>query len=98
MLTEAASARIATLGRSNSLLLNGPGIKVALIGPNPSSLSPELPLPPPRDVTRARITPGRWRNWGLRDIVDYELISGMALLELGTIIAKRFCVRFTILT
>src|SRR6202034_98073 len=83
LLTEAASARIATPVVQQFAIADRPGIKVALIGPNPTSLSPDLPLPPPRDVTPRSDYPRPWLggSWGLRDIVDYELISTMALLE-----------------
>jgi hypothetical protein len=45
--------------------------------------NPNEPLPPPRDVTPRTEYPRPWLGgrWTLRDIVDYELIVTMALLE-----------------
>jgi len=44
---------------------------------------PNEPLPPPRDVNSRTEYPRPWLGgrWTLRDIVDYELIASMALLE-----------------
>ncbi len=44
---------------------------------------PDAPLPPPRDITPRTDYPNPWLGgkWTLRDIVDYELISTVALLE-----------------
>ena len=45
--------------------------------------NPNEPLPPPRDTTPRTEYPRPWMGgrWTLRDIVDYELIVTMALLE-----------------
>lgn len=45
--------------------------------------APNQPLPPPRDITPRTEYPRPWMGgrWTLRDIVDYELIATMGLLE-----------------
>ena len=45
--------------------------------------NPGQPLPPPRDITSRTEYPRPWMGgrWTLRDIVDYELIATMGLLE-----------------
>ncbi len=65
LLTEAASARIATPVVQQFATADRPGIKVALIGPDPASLSPDLPLPPPRDVTPRSDYPQAVAGWNL---------------------------------
>jgi hypothetical protein len=83
LLTEAASVRIATPVSQQFALAGRPAPKVGLIGASPTSSSPDQPLPPPRDVNPRSDYPRPWLGgaWSLRDIVDYELISDMALLE-----------------
>ena len=83
LLTEAASVRIATPVSQQFALAGRPAPKVGLIGAGPTSSSPDQPLPPPRDVSPRSDYPRPWLGgaWSLRDIVDYELISDMALLE-----------------
>src|SRR3954464_4491715 len=45
----------------------------------------DAPLPPPSDITPRTEYPRPWMGgrWTLRDIVDYELMATMALLETG---------------
>src|SRR5437762_4116988 len=45
----------------------------------------DAPLPPPADITPRTEYPRPWLGgkWTMRDIVDYELIATMALLEAG---------------
>jgi hypothetical protein len=83
LLTEAASVRIATPVSQQFALPGRPAPKVALIGAGPASSSPDQPLPPPRDVNPRSDYPRPWLGgtWSLRDIIDYESISSMALLE-----------------
>jgi hypothetical protein len=75
LLTEVASARIAA-----------PVVQArADVGRQGRQVSPAAPgvLPPPVDVTPRTEYPRPWMGgrWTLRDIVDYEMIATMGLLE-----------------
>ncbi len=84
LLTEVASARVAApveqqraeLGRPAAADTQGRGGRGG--GDNPNA-----PLAAPRDVTPRTVYPRPWLGgrWTLRDIVDYELIATMGLLE-----------------
>ena len=84
LLTEVASARIAAPVEQQRAVAGAP--------PPADPGTPESfrrqaessgPLPPPRDVTPRTEYPRPWMGgrWTLRDIVDYELIATMGLLE-----------------
>jgi hypothetical protein len=81
LLTEAAAARVAA-----------PLIQLrAISGPPPASRSGRVslegdeaaPLHPPTDLTPRTEYPRPWRGgrWTLRDVIDYQLIATMGLLE-----------------
>jgi len=86
LLTEVASVRIASPIEQRRAQLGRPAeaptqdfqsqMRRSLENPNE-------PLPPPRDVTPRTEYPRPWLGgrWTLRDIVDYELIVTIALLE-----------------
>ncbi len=97
LLTEVASARVAapvdqlraTSGIVSVPSLPAPPPAPALPGAQGDSTGPRparleaAPLLPPTDVTPRTEYPRPWLGgrWTLRDIVDYNLISTMALLE-----------------
>jgi hypothetical protein len=86
LLTEVASARIASPIEQRRAQLNQTptaGAEDFQAQARRMAENPNEPLPPPSD-TRARTEyPRPWLGgrWTLRDIVDYELIATMALLE-----------------
>jgi hypothetical protein len=90
LLPEAASAQIATPVfqlRADAARPTLPGvqrIEPGLLAPlEVPPAAPSFQIGPPRDVTPRADYPRPWLggSWGLRDIVDYEMISTMALLE-----------------
>jgi hypothetical protein len=91
LLTEAASAQIASPViqlRTDAARPAIPGMQrmadLGLLGPvDVAPAAPAFQIAPPRDVTPRSDYPRPWLggSWGLRDIVDYEMISAMALLE-----------------
>jgi hypothetical protein len=81
LLTEVASARIASPIEQRRATPGAPA-------PEPDGARrgldvPSGPLPPPRDVSPRTEYPRPWLGgrWTLRDIVDYELIATMGLLD-----------------
>ncbi|HEX9728109.1 MAG TPA: M14 metallopeptidase family protein [Gemmatimonadales bacterium] len=79
MLTEVASVRIATPTEQDTEALG-----VTTSGPRGfGGGDPAGPLPRPRDTQPRTSYPRPWLGgtWTLRDIIDYELIVSMALLE-----------------
>jgi hypothetical protein len=90
LLTEVASARIAApIDQQRAGSGRSGGRAEAPAGAGPSASSGQggrfslAPLPPPTDITPRTEYPRPWLggHWTLRDIVDYELVATMALLE-----------------
>ena len=83
LLTEVASVRIAAPVDQQRATARGsiPLERINRDGPEPVFTT--TPLPAPIDTTPRTEYPRPWMGgrWTLRDIVDYELISTMALLE-----------------
>jgi hypothetical protein len=90
LLTEVASARVAAPidqqradpGRSSAQPAPARGEGPPGSGPGTPPFN-DGPLPPPSDITSRTEYPRPWMGgrWTLRDIVDYELIATMALLD-----------------
>jgi hypothetical protein len=86
MLTEVASVRIATPTEQRMAKIGeappgpAPDFRQAL---RQIMARPDEPLPPPRDVTPRTTYPRPWLGgkWTLRDIVEYERIATLGLLE-----------------
>ncbi len=86
LLTEVASVRVASPTEQRRAELGRPpaGGDEDFRGQMRRQMqNPNEPLPPPRDVMPRTEYPRPWLGgrWTLRDIVDYELVATMALLE-----------------
>ncbi len=83
LLTEVASVRIASsVDQRRAVPGANPAPEPEITGGRRQA-DPPGPLPAPRDVTPRTEYPRPWMGgrWTLRDIVDYELIATMGLLE-----------------
>jgi hypothetical protein len=86
LLTEVASARIASpIEQRRATLGSAPPVNTEDFQAQARRQmeNPNEPLPPPTDTRPRTEYPRPWLGgrWTLRDIVDYELIATMALLE-----------------
>ncbi|MFB3854032.1 MAG: M14 family zinc carboxypeptidase [Vicinamibacterales bacterium] len=83
MLTEVASVRVASPVEQRRAVPGQPAPADAAGGRGGGGQNPNEPIAAPRDVTPRTEYPRPWLGgrWTLRDIVDYELIATMALLE-----------------
>ncbi|MDR1989015.1 MAG: hypothetical protein LBQ09_02150 [Acidobacteriaceae bacterium] len=84
LLTEVASARIAApVVQQMAVRRDLSGVEQRPTGDGPEPILSAAPLPPPTDTTPRTEYPRPWMGgkWTLRDIVDYEMISTLALLE-----------------
>ena len=89
LLTEVASARVAAPIEQQRAVPGRPAAPPAGGGRGEGGgrgqQFTDAPLPPPTDINSRTEYPRPWLGgrWTLRDIVDYELIATMALLETG---------------
>jgi hypothetical protein len=83
LLTEVASARIATPVTQMRVDASHADLYAGQVGSAPPDPPAGAQLPAPKDVTPRSDYPRPWLGgtWSLRDIVDYEMISTMGLLE-----------------
>jgi hypothetical protein len=90
LLTEVASARVAAPIEQQRAVPGRPAPPAAAgggrgEGGGRGQQFSDAPLPPPTDINSRTEYPRPWMGgrWTLRDIVDYEMIATMALLETG---------------
>jgi hypothetical protein len=83
LLTEVASVRVATPVEQRRAVPGSPPAAEPAGGGGGRRGETTGPLAPPRDITPRTEYPRPWMGgrWTLRDIVDYELIATMGMLE-----------------